>query len=250
LGHYYPVLITRDGQGLILSSPFYTSFGWEVKEFKGQTNPILAKGPIPVKPDTLLISKLKELWIDTFIQGQNSNISKRIFRSLNTAYLAASCWAPNEASIYDIGLKLALYVSAIEILLKPVQGEVNKRQVFRALDDISQCYFKDERLKSKKYELKSQETERYAFLSKIYSELYGSRNDFLHGNQVEINNLFLFKKEKYPSLWKIAPLLYYILLYKELGIINDYSGFKAELHQNMVLNSHRDSIERAFLCIY
>jgi len=48
--------------------------------------------------------------------------------------------------------------------------------------------------------------------SKLYKELYSARNDFLHGNSVNINRLFPFRKKNKNTLNRFASVIYKIAL--------------------------------------
>jgi hypothetical protein len=105
-----------------------------------------------------------------------------------------------------MGVGIALWVSAFEILSHPRSGNAN---LLTALNVLAKAEWEDTGLRSKRFKLTYQgQTSKINLIQKLYCELYRARNDFLHGNPVTSGKLFPMSRSGGPTLLHAAPLIY------------------------------------------
>ena len=135
---------------------------------------------------------------------------RTLFRSLEVAYQACSVGAKNQGSLHDYGVQVALWVSAIEILAWPTKNYANAQYVVDFLNDATlPPALKTQRFTATvgKRTVTNLNVYQYA-----YSELNNSRDDFLHGNPVSINNLIATSGTFRIRLPVVASLVYRAVL--------------------------------------
>jgi hypothetical protein len=121
--------------------------------------------------------------------------------------------------LYDVGTRAVLWVSAFEILVHP--GKSGRADLEKVLDLLSLASWKDKHLKDRKFRVTVGRKKRAVRLcEKLYNQLYDTRNNFAHGNPVNIRSILPFNTSKLPPLHFIAPLLYRAALgvYLKLGV--------------------------------
>jgi hypothetical protein len=132
-------------------------------------------------------------------------------------YHASAIPYENTSTIYDYGAKIALWVSAFEVL---VRSETERASCSRDLDLLGIPKFCALNLNKKLYTI--QFSKRYkkrgTLPQKLYHMLYLARNDFLHGNPVNVHNCFIKGSDKYYQLTVAAPLIYKVALQSFLNI--------------------------------
>jgi len=212
----YPISLSMDKKCLISSSPAVKGIS-EIEAFKnGETNPGLPRSLPTLEPDETIIPTLKKIWHKRYVSRRKRGWETQVlFRSLEMAYQAMSLPSGNNSSIYDHGSRIALWVSAFEVLAHPKKEKVNKKKVIKLLDNIS---LHKSRLNGRYYSVQINKTKtRVNLIKKLYDELYNVRNDFLHGNKVSTNHLFPFKKRNRHDLKSYAPVIYKAVLLSFLG---------------------------------
>ncbi len=217
--NFYPISLSRDQECLITSSPAIRGL-LEIEDFKfGETNSALPSSFIIPEPDELILSSLKKVWKLRYVSRKNRSWKTQVlFRSLEMAYQATSLPFENNSTIYDRGSRIALWVSAFEVLSHPENGKADLDTVFNLIDNKS---LTDPRLYGRYYKIlvKGKES-RVSLIKKLYKELYDVRNDFLHGNKVTMNSLFHSKNSRRPDLLSLAPIIYKVALLHLLEILN------------------------------
>jgi hypothetical protein len=210
---FYPISLTRDPNFLHTSSPAVEA-ALLPKDFKGQTSPNLPNpNQISFQPDAETLSTLLGIWEKGFTGTVPLDWTMRVlFRSLEMAYQATSVPSNSRPTIYDFGSRIALWVSAFEVLVHP-GGEKGRANLEKVTNLLGQALWSNRRLKQPKYPIKIQgKLTKVALVLKLYGELYKARNDFLHGNQVAHSRLFWFCNEYRRSFIEIAPLIYKVVL--------------------------------------
>jgi hypothetical protein len=128
-----------------------------------------------------------------------------MFRALEVAFHAGLFPADGLTSINDVGTRLALWVSAFEVLCHP-GGSVNKRHVQGV---ISGAPFTDRLLLAKRFTVTYGGRTFPATLPEaLYDDLYWARNQFLHGMPVRPAALHYRRSNKYARLADVAPVLF------------------------------------------
>lgn len=223
----YPITVGRDDV-LVIRSPSTLGVD-EPDEFTGQISPELASTyRVSDFYDSELLSAILGLWHKRFVQKKISEWSSRVlFRSLEMAYHASAIPFENSSTIYDYGAKIALWVSAFEVL---VRSETEHASLSRVLGLLKQAQLSSPRLRHKRHTVSfsTKKRERGTLSQKIYSSMYAARNSFLHGNPVGIRDLFINRHLRYYPLTTAAPILYKQALQSFLQIprlnnISDYA---------------------------
>jgi hypothetical protein len=154
-------------------------------------------------------------WKRRFVRGLEEWRTGVLFRSLEVAFQAARLpgIGSRTPTMHDIGVNLALWVSALEILCHPPHENVGRDEV---LDVLRRVEWDNQELAAEEYVLhgekkrkgKNLREKRGNFIQKLCVELYRARNDFLHGNKVREDRLFLDGRTDFPPLVCCAPLIY------------------------------------------
>lgn len=154
---------------------------------------------------------LLKAWELFYINKKLNNELLPLFRSLETSYQALYSPSDQFTSIYDIGNKIALWISALEIITHPGVQQITKEKVaenFLLFDFNDKKYFK-----WKRYTRKTKKGTRYiSLIEKPCYELYSARNNFLHGEPVSIGDLHIFKDKKRGRLDIVGIFLFRIAL--------------------------------------
>jgi hypothetical protein len=210
----YPYTLSQDEHDLFS----HTASGIKIDEpndFMGQSSPELS-GKIYLSDffDKKLFSSLLNEWTNHYIRASSNQPSAvSLFRSLDMAYRASSM---PELTIYDYGAHLALWVSALEILVHPKTGNAGLEEVLNLLGES--WFFKKE-LTSQSFSIRVKRKEKYiTLLQKTYHEIYNARNAFLHGNPVKLSDLFPCNDTDCVPLTVCAIFIYKCALMVSLGL--------------------------------
>jgi hypothetical protein len=213
---FHPTVLGKDRNTISTLSPALQSFG-SPNRFVGQISPHLPHSDLFVfEPDVLLVQPLLKAWEQRYIRNRQNWKTRVLFRSLEMAYQAGSVPAWNASSIYDWGSKVGLWVSALEVLSHPRTGKSGFDTV---VDLFATAKWRSQHLRQTNFTVRVNKKPRPANLvTKLCSELYAARNDFLHGNPVRHSRLFPFKNTRRPPLPHFGPLLYKVALTCFLGV--------------------------------
>jgi hypothetical protein len=160
--------------------------------------------------DTALLQRLFECWRRCFVRNRSKRPLIRLFRSLEVAFHAGLFPADGLGSINDIGTRLALWVSALEVLCHPTIRSVNKRDVQKMLRSVP---FDRRELVANRYTISFEKKRlRVSLPEAAYDDLYWARNQFLHGMPVSQTTLHYRQSKGRQPLVRIAPVLYNLAL--------------------------------------
>jgi hypothetical protein len=185
---------------------------WEINhpdQFFGQRAPHLASNDhLSFGLDKEILNGCLCQWDRRFIKKRQEWSTRVLFRSLEIACQA--CRVPavgtRTPTIHDMGVGIALWVSAFEILSHPRTSNANLGTVLNLLDSAN---WLDSNLRSTRCRITHQgRSKSVNWIQKFYKELYDARNSFLHGNPVSPGRLFPKNKSGGPTLLHVAPLLY------------------------------------------
>jgi hypothetical protein len=226
----YPIFLPCNAKSALLTNS-HAGIGMdtELEKFRGQTSPGLhnVDAGVPIADPFLLDTLLVE-WNALYVDGRPvDNRVVGLFRSLQVAYHAAAMPAKNHASLHDFGISVSHWVSAMEILLHPEKGDVNERHV---LNELSKYPWQALALRrTKKYLPSRRRNRECAFFSLfkgrsakanfrtmplnavqiLYHQLYKTRNDFVHGNDlVNAPHHSPLQNMKGPGWLEVAPLVF------------------------------------------
>ena len=211
---FYPFAPTRDGKDILHMGHALNSFD-SPDGFQGQSYPDISTTHSLWRPEPnkIVLEFLNKAWIDRFERGRKNWRTNKLFRSLAIAYHACSIPKKNGLLFYDIGVSIALWVSAFEILVHP--GKIGKSDLPAILALLSKARFSDPVLKRRRKIIYRKQTVTGNAAEYLFWRLYEARNDFLHGNPVTPNDA-LYKSPKHQGrvtlLNHVAPLLYQVAL--------------------------------------
>lgn len=198
---------------------------------KGADNKIPVQQPDPQfgKPsnwslavDEPLLDRLFRCWRRCYLKKKDRRKIGRLFRSLEVAFHASLYPADGMTSINDIGTRIALWVSAFEVLGHPGTGAVNKRIVQKLISDAP---FSSKEVTAKRYMISYQGAKvRVTLPEALYDDLYWARNQFLHGMPVRGTMLRYRQSKDYAPLLNIAPALFNAALVAYLNRIGVAGG--------------------------
>ena len=195
--------------------------------------------------DEPLLERLLGCWRRCYLQNRDRGKLLRLFRALEVAFHASLFPADGLTSINDIGTRLALWVSAFEVLCHP-GGSVNKRHVQKTLSDAPYTL---KEVKAKRYVVSFQGNKIRATLPEaLYDDLYWARNQFLHGMPVHPVTLRYCQSKHYVALANVAPVLFNAALVSHLnriGVAGEPMEFKKLTVKNLAkyMKTHQ-GIER------
>jgi hypothetical protein len=204
---FYPFGPTRDGVDLLHIGHGLNALD-SADDFQGQPYPELSRNHIqsPATFDEHLFSLLLKAWVNRFEKGRRDWKSNKLFRSLAIAYHACSLPKKNSLWFYDLGVSVALWISAFETLVHP--GRLGKSDLLAVLDLFSKSQFSDSVGKrQRKIAFRSQVRKGNA-AAYLYSRLYESRNAFLHGNPVTVYTALYKSRNQHSLLTTVAPVLF------------------------------------------
>lgn len=133
-------------------------------------------------PDYYLRRALSGAWNEAFNTSQLTDYHRTLFRSLEMAFLACSLSTGNEGSLGDYGTRLALWVSALEIL----SWYGRDRADFGSVHELVGRYqWAADWLNRPEYVHRWKNTDVPCTpVQYVYALLYKARNAFLHGDPV------------------------------------------------------------------
>ncbi len=244
---FSPVTITPGG-GFHISSPALEVYGPKLEKFLGLIPPHIPYDHfLQTKPDKFLSKKIIDKWTERVVSpAQDSWDTRILFRSLEVAYQAMVTPFRNNSSLFEYGTNLALWISAFEILFHKNSGDlVNRKIVFNRLGGYR---WKEKRLRHKRFTLdkKNKNITKGNLVQKLYKELYDARCDFLHGNPVRIARLYPFFNKNRPSLFVLAPVIYWTALTVFLSEEND-SGHDIDIKKAILKSMNDSAYEEALL---
>lgn len=173
---------------------------------------------------------------------------RRLFRSINMARTASRMPGGSDATFYDAGRAVALWVSAFEILAHDGRADLTRvlRLLARAQWNSSRLTPQDHVVRHRGHSLQTN------IAGTIYEALYRARNDFLHGEPVTPATLRLTKCQRSALLFA-APLFRVALsAYLDLGsdentVLSDAASYGPHIARRMNFDRHRRIAEDALL---
>ena len=152
--------------------------------------------------DDVLLRALLAHWEDYFATGNDTIKNRRLFRALEMARAASRMPGGTDATFFDEGRAVALWVSAFEILAH----DGHHSDFGRVLSLLSQVVWQSPTLKAQDHQVSHKGTPIPTNLAgAIYKRLHWARTSFLHGDKVTAETLRREKSEK-RVLWFVAPL--------------------------------------------
>ena len=234
---FYPWMVSRDNESLVASTPALAGFH-DVGCFAGQTASEVHLAEVsPGDLDRPLFDALLNRWQHAYGGQEASSEDTKLMRSLNMAFHASQAPADQGAMVFDYGRILALWVSALEILVHPGKGSrINKRKVLEHLANV--IWF------AENCGNKAQE---------ICRAIYKWRNHFLHGNPIDVDAVQPLMSR--DSLFGVAAPLYrmalasFLRLRREeaLSLLDDPENLGREVAARMKFSHYQSDFETVIL---
>jgi hypothetical protein len=201
---FYPWMVDAKYEGIIMQS--MAKLGYEeVKPLRGQTTASFSYQRLAVRMiDRPLLGALLDRWEARFATESPTRENIALFRSLNMALSASMLPGNVEATVYDIGKTIALWVSAFEILAHPGSSKVGFKQVYQLLESVVWNLTECTEPIHEPYHYKVGQKNRTIPVW-LYGELNRARNDFLHGNEITDLRLIVAPGKRALHLYA-APL--------------------------------------------
>ena len=191
---FYPWMVSRDHESLVASTPARAGFH-DVNCFAGQTASEVTLAEVsPGDIDRPLFDGLLKHWRHAYGVQEASWDDTKLMRSLNMAFHASQPPADQGATVFDYGRILALWVSALEILVHP--GEGGRAGKHRVLEHLGRNTWFAENCGDK--------------AQKVCRAIYRYRNHFLHGNPIDVDAVQSLMSR--DSLFGVAAPLYRMAL--------------------------------------
>ena len=185
--------------------------------FSGQCSPLIQHPDhFTCTPSGRLLERLFKAWEFCYVRRRKRRALQRVFRSVGIAFHGCRFPADSLMLVYDVGLRLAVWVSAFEVLLHP--GDKARVDLAEVLKNLGAVSWEIGCLSHKRYTVRNH-PHRVSLPEAICVDLYGARNTFLHGNPIPRRSLVCrrFRPARYLST--IAPLLYRVLLERQLNFL-------------------------------
>lgn len=185
----YPWMLDKHYEDLIGSTPAILGTH-EVAKFKGQSSPSVFRMSLDAGGiDQPLLTALLERWRRRYEAAEPDWTDIALFRSVNMAYHASLLPAATETTFYDVGRLVSLWVSAFEILVHPGgNGQANRDKVFELIEKTP---WELQATAALAHDTGGKTKVKRTLASWLYQALYDCRNNFLHGNPVERDDLRL-----------------------------------------------------------
>jgi hypothetical protein len=213
--------------GLVSDSPALTAIVTATGKYQAMPSPFVsATTPTSLWRDGFLYHTLSLEWRRFYEKPvDRTTYGRGLFRSLEIAYVASA--APNKhgGSVYEWGVQVALWVSAIEVLVSALHGGANERLSVELLGEYDWSQFRPS-LRDANHAVKLGRKRTVLNVNVVQHAchvLYAVRNKFLHGNEVGENELFPWGVMLGPngqppaSIIAVAPVVYRTALHAFLS---------------------------------
>ena len=209
---FYPLFPSGNGEGLVCNGFAVNSYD-DPERFQGQSSPDMARGLLKVGVGEHLLPLLIAEWNKKYARAKPQWRQTSDFRSLAVAYRAARLPKGCDDLIFDIGIQASLWVSAHECLTHPGPG--GRSDLESVLTLLGQARWRRRELQIKRQQKERQRPPRgrtlpnpKTYVQHLYRRLYDARNDFLHGNPVNVRKAFLGPSTRNSLSIEVAPLIY------------------------------------------
>lgn len=244
----YPWMLDKNYEHL-LSMTMATTAMDEVGRLRGQSSPGISPRHLDRHLiDRVLLDELLRRWQRCYRAETPEHEDVALFRSLNMANSAALMPAGVEATMYDVGRSVSLWVSAFEIL-SPAKNSA----FFNVYTNLKKVEYGLTAVNTPIYEAHGFKTTQAKEMLPcwIYGELYKARNDFLHGNPITGERLIVRPSQRtlflYTApLYRLALTGFLDLRFKRtVPSQNDATAFAAYVTDRMDFRSYQSDIEAA-----
>lgn len=209
---FYPYNLAKGTDGFMtLQAPFEQGMAWVDDQFRGQPNPtVVHPTHFSAGRDEYLLTALVRL-VDN--DGNlDPDQRTRLLRALTAAFHAMRAPPSVAATRDERGFRLSLWVTAFELIARaPTAPDVGFIDVANLLKSVPWAH---ERLRRPRCSPVATRPGRSAPPGRttrpiqIYSRLYRTRNDFLHGNDLPQHGIERHRRANWGRLDDQAPILF------------------------------------------
>jgi hypothetical protein len=245
-------MIDRHFEDVVASTPAMLGIH-DLDKLHAQSSPGMSRPHLhPSQLDNVLLDALLVRWRRRYSADVPAWSDIALFRSLNMAYQASLMPAGADVTFYDVGRLIALWVSALEILIHPGgNGKADREKVLGLIEKTAW-----ERPGSAAVTHSTGNPTKpvqRTLASWLCARLYECRNDFLHGNPVGRDQLLIPGSER--RIFDYAAPLYRIALTSFLPLrldqpappLSEARAFGAHIAANMSYSDPQRTIEDALL---
>ena len=186
----YPWVMARDYKRLVMSTPAVLA-SHDLENFAGQSSPELSRVVLRRRSfDEPLLQELLYRWKTRYETSDPKWSDVALFRSLDMVNRACLLPAGADAVIHDYGRIAGLWTAAMEMLVHPgANGRANLDKVFELLQGIQ---WVNKKCGYSRFPIRTKSKQKWKHIASwLYNYLYSCRNDFMHGNPVNVGNLVL-----------------------------------------------------------
>ena len=194
---FYPISVNSRGKLAVESLDLLDERA--INEHRGQSSPHLSN---PTNLCCYTDKYYYEIMVTVFnviCATDRTWPSEAFFRSLELSFLASTMPKANATSVNDQGIAIALWISALEILVRTPETNSSHRRVHNLLGQ-STPFTQTLRDKEHSVEIKSKDR-KATLVQKLCAEMYAARDDFLHGNPVSRERLYPMND---PQRWPLG----------------------------------------------
>jgi hypothetical protein len=224
---FYPVTYYDDR--VFINEPGYRSFSSKGVEIYGSIAPHVYR---PHHARNLLVDEaiyntLVKCWHTHFIDNNNDSALLALFRSLELAYHALASPRKNNSSIYDLGISITLWVSAIETIIYALHNEAQRKDVSKLLGTYT---WENHKLNKQAWNYKGYSQN---LIQRAYNYLFDLRNRFSHGDPVVLEMLRPYGKVNLTIL-DSAPIIYRTVLF---SFLKNKFGIQGVSNLNQIIST-------------
>ena len=215
----YPWMVDRNYEYMIALTPAIRALH-DVDALYAHSSPEVSPSTLRRRSfDEPLLQELLHRWEDRYLTSRPSWENIALFRSLNIANQACLIPGGRDVVMQDYGRLTGLWTVAFETLLHPGDhGQVGKQQVFELLERIP---WVDKSCAHRRYVVRERHLARRRNVACwLYDQINMCRNDFFHGNPVNLRSLTLPKSGRpmvnhATSLYRLALSAFLDLAWSE-----------------------------------
>lgn len=183
----YPWMLSGGSDGYVQAMTPAVHGVHQLQKLRPQTPPATGERSLRRRDlDDALLPTLLDRWEAFYARCDDDVRHRRLFRALDMARAAARMPGGSDATMFDQGRAVALWISAFEILAH--DGHVDLKSV---IDLLARVKWDHKRLRAADRSIRYKGALSTNGAGELYKRLYDARNAFLHGNPVSIETLGL-----------------------------------------------------------
>ena len=186
----YPWMLDKHYEKIIAHTPATLALD-DVDQFRGHASPELSRTTLHRRDfDEPLLQELLRRWRARYETANPQWADVALFRSLNMVNRACLLPAGADFVIHDDGRMAGLWTAAFEILVH--RGGDGRADLDKVFDLLQKIPWVDKTCTYRRFPIRHRrKNERRNLACWLYKHIYTCRNDFLHGNPVTHENLFI-----------------------------------------------------------